>query len=74
MGLLLFLFSPDSAVRIDLIEQLPHVAMICQEAPERLGDVLPRHLIQIINTFLRDDDQQVSWNRSLNICFFCCIY
>ncbi|XP_043286100.1 serine/threonine-protein phosphatase 4 regulatory subunit 1-like isoform X3 [Venturia canescens] len=49
----------DPTVRIDLIEQLPHVAMICQEAPDRLGDVLPRHLIQIISTFLLDDEQQV---------------
>lgn len=52
-------FIPDPAVRLDLVEQLPHVAMICQEAPDRLGDVLPRHLIPIIVRFLRDVDQQV---------------
>ncbi|CAG5082402.1 Similar to Ppp4r1: Serine/threonine-protein phosphatase 4 regulatory subunit 1 (Rattus norvegicus), partial [Cotesia congregata] len=38
----------DSAVRLELVDQLPHVAMICQEAPDRFGNVLSNHLIHII--------------------------
>uniref|UniRef100_A0A0C9QI75 Ppp4r1_0 protein n=1 Tax=Fopius arisanus TaxID=64838 RepID=A0A0C9QI75_9HYME len=49
----------EAIVRLDLIEQLPHVAMICQEAPERFGNVLSNHLIHLIATFLHDEDQQV---------------
>ncbi|XP_015127195.1 serine/threonine-protein phosphatase 4 regulatory subunit 1 isoform X2 [Diachasma alloeum] len=49
----------DAIVRLELIEQLPHVAMICQEAPERFGNVLSNHLIHLIATFLHDEDQQV---------------
>ncbi|XP_063986854.1 serine/threonine-protein phosphatase 4 regulatory subunit 1-like isoform X2 [Diachasmimorpha longicaudata] len=49
----------DASVRLELMEQLPHVAMICQEAPERFGNVLSNHLIHLIATFLHDEDQQV---------------
>ncbi|XP_057333338.1 serine/threonine-protein phosphatase 4 regulatory subunit 1-like isoform X3 [Microplitis mediator] len=49
----------ESAVRLELVEQLPHVAMICQEAPEKYGSILSNHLIHIIVGFLQDTDQQV---------------
>ncbi|KAK0077584.1 hypothetical protein PV325_003727 [Microctonus aethiopoides] len=49
----------DANVRQELVEQLPHVAMICQEAPERFGNVFSNHLIRIIVNFHHDDDQQV---------------
>ncbi|XP_008556160.1 serine/threonine-protein phosphatase 4 regulatory subunit 1 isoform X3 [Microplitis demolitor] len=49
----------ESAVRLELVEQLPHVAMICQEAPDKYGDILSTHLIHIIVSFLQDTDQQV---------------
>ncbi|XP_044587889.1 serine/threonine-protein phosphatase 4 regulatory subunit 1-like isoform X4 [Cotesia glomerata] len=49
----------DSAVRLELVDQLPHVAMICQEAPDRFGNVFSNHLIHIIVNFLHDSDQQV---------------
>ncbi|XP_044014791.1 serine/threonine-protein phosphatase 4 regulatory subunit 1-like isoform X2 [Aphidius gifuensis] len=49
----------DENVRLELIEQLPHVAMICQEVPERFGDVLSNHLIHLVCACLVDEDQQV---------------
>ncbi|XP_034947613.1 serine/threonine-protein phosphatase 4 regulatory subunit 1-like isoform X2 [Chelonus insularis] len=52
-------YDTDANVRLELVEQLPHVAMICQEAPERFGDVLSNHLIHIIVSFHHDADQQV---------------
>ncbi|XP_076679485.1 serine/threonine-protein phosphatase 4 regulatory subunit 1 isoform X3 [Andrena cerasifolii] len=51
--------DPDAQVRSDLVEQLPHVAMICQEAPHLFGDVLHDHLLGMITTYLRDSDNQV---------------
>ncbi|KAG7189512.1 hypothetical protein KM043_017203 [Ampulex compressa] len=51
--------DPDAQVRSDLVEQLPHVAMICQEAPHLFGDVLHSHLLGIIVKYLRDADNQV---------------
>ncbi|XP_076171001.1 serine/threonine-protein phosphatase 4 regulatory subunit 1 isoform X2 [Ptiloglossa arizonensis] len=51
--------DPDTQIRSELVEQLPHVAMICQEAPHLFGDVLHDHLLDIIIKFLRDTDSQV---------------
>ncbi|XP_011144837.1 serine/threonine-protein phosphatase 4 regulatory subunit 1 isoform X2 [Harpegnathos saltator] len=50
----------DAQVRSDLVEQLPHVAMICHEAPQLFGrGVLRKHLLDIIIKYLRDMDKQV---------------
>ncbi|CAK9828991.1 Serine/threonine-protein phosphatase 4 regulatory subunit 1 [Anthophora retusa] len=51
--------DPDVQVRLDLIDQLPHVATICHEAPHLFGDVLHDHLLGIIIKYLRDQDNQV---------------
>ncbi|XP_076385857.1 serine/threonine-protein phosphatase 4 regulatory subunit 1 isoform X1 [Megachile rotundata] len=51
--------DPDTQVRLDLMEQLPHVATICQEASHLFGDVLHDHLLNIIVTYLRDEENQV---------------
>ncbi|XP_012254171.2 serine/threonine-protein phosphatase 4 regulatory subunit 1-like isoform X2 [Athalia rosae] len=51
--------DPEPSVRSELVEQVPHVAMICQEATNRFGHVLPQHLLGIVIDFLRDDDNQV---------------
>ncbi|XP_029051724.1 serine/threonine-protein phosphatase 4 regulatory subunit 1-like isoform X2 [Osmia bicornis bicornis] len=51
--------DPDTQVRLDLMEQLPHVATICQEASHLFGDVLHDHLFSIIITYLQDQDNQV---------------
>ncbi|XP_017880450.1 serine/threonine-protein phosphatase 4 regulatory subunit 1-like isoform X2 [Ceratina calcarata] len=50
--------DPDTQVRLDLIEQLPHVATICHESPHLFGD-LHDHLLDIIIKYLRDEDNQV---------------
>lgn len=51
----------DAQVRSDLVEQLPHVAMICQEAPQLFGrDFLHKYLLGIIIKYLRDMDKQAS--------------
>ncbi|XP_015606879.1 serine/threonine-protein phosphatase 4 regulatory subunit 1 isoform X2 [Cephus cinctus] len=49
----------EAPIRSDLVEQLPHVAMICQEAPNLFGDVLTRHLLGIVVKYLSDPDNQV---------------
>ncbi|KAK2579862.1 hypothetical protein KPH14_007545 [Odynerus spinipes] len=51
--------DPEAPVRSDLVEQLPYVAMICQEAPHLFGDVLHDHLLGIIKKYLLDMDSQV---------------
>lgn len=54
-----FFFFTEAAVRSELVEQVPHVAMICQEAPDRFRHVLPQHLLGIVIKYLRDNDNQV---------------
>ncbi|XP_076764465.1 serine/threonine-protein phosphatase 4 regulatory subunit 1 isoform X2 [Xylocopa sonorina] len=51
--------DPETQVRLDLIEQLPHVAMICHQSPHLFGDILHDHLLDIIIKYLRDEDNQV---------------
>ncbi|XP_046588262.1 serine/threonine-protein phosphatase 4 regulatory subunit 1 isoform X1 [Neodiprion lecontei] len=51
--------DPEATVRSELVEQVPHVAMICEEAPNRFRHVLPQHLLGIVIKYLRDDDNQV---------------
>ncbi|XP_051161724.1 serine/threonine-protein phosphatase 4 regulatory subunit 1-like isoform X2 [Leptopilina boulardi] len=51
--------DPEPSIRLDLVEQLPHVAIICQETPQLFGDALSCYIIGIILKYLRDLDNQV---------------
>ncbi|XP_076622614.1 serine/threonine-protein phosphatase 4 regulatory subunit 1 isoform X2 [Colletes latitarsis] len=54
-----FVEDPHIQVRLDLVEQLPHVAMICEEAPYLYGNILHDYLLDIILKYLQDVDIQV---------------
>ena len=42
------------------MEQVPHIAMYCQELPECLQDAVPLHLLPLVVKFLTDSNNQVS--------------
>jgi serine/threonine-protein phosphatase 4 regulatory subunit 1 len=41
------------------MEQVPHIAMYCQEVPELLHHVVPTHLLPLVVKFLTDTNNQV---------------
>jgi serine/threonine-protein phosphatase 4 regulatory subunit 1 len=41
------------------MEQVPHIAMYCQEVPEHLHHVVPAHLLPLVVKFLTDTNNQV---------------
>jgi len=49
----------EPSVRAELMEQVPHIAMYCQELPESLHDVVPLHLLPLVVKFLTDTNNQV---------------
>jgi len=49
----------EPSVRAELMEQVPHIAMYCQELPESLHDVVPIHLLPLVVKFLTDTNNQV---------------
>ncbi|XP_033224224.1 serine/threonine-protein phosphatase 4 regulatory subunit 1-like isoform X2 [Belonocnema kinseyi] len=51
--------DPEPSIRLDLVEQLPHVVIMCQETPHLFGDVVSRYILGIILKYLRDSDNQV---------------
>lgn len=55
-------------MRSDLVEQIPHVAIICSEAPHLFGDVLRNHLLDIVMKYLSDLDNQASVHVTLHAC------
>ena len=53
-------FSPEPSVRAELMEQVPHVAMFCQEFRGQLrSPVVPGHLLPMVVKFLTDSNNQV---------------
>jgi len=54
-----FLFA-DALVRLDLVEQIPNVAIICHEAPHLFGHVVRNYLLDIVMKYLNDQDNQAS--------------
>lgn len=46
-------------VRAELMEQVPHIAMYCQEFKSRLFHVVPQYLLPMVVKFLTDDNNQV---------------
>ena len=41
------------------MEQVPHIAMFCQETRDRLSHVVPGHLLPMVVKFLTDTNNQV---------------
>ena len=51
----------EPSVRAELMEQVPHIAMFCQEqeAQTSLTGVVPTHLLPLVVKFLTDTNSQV---------------
>jgi len=49
----------EPSVRAELMEQVPHIAMYCQELPETLHFAVPLHLLPLVVKFLTDTNNQV---------------
>ena len=41
------------------MEQVPHIAMYCQELPESMHHIVPSHLLPLVVKFLTDTNNQV---------------
>ena len=52
-------FNLDCLIRSELMEQVPHIAIYCQEVPEHLGHAVPHHLLPLVVKFLVDSNHQV---------------
>merc|ERR1719507_615763 len=49
----------EPSVRAELMEQVPHIAMYCQELPESMHHIVPSHLLPLVVKFLTDTNNQV---------------
>ena len=49
----------EPSVRAELMEQVPHIAMYCQEFKAKLSHVVPESLLPMVVKFLTDFDIQV---------------
>ncbi len=49
----------EPSVRAELMEQVPHIAMFCQEFKLQLSSVVPDHLLPMVVKFLTDTNNQV---------------
>merc|ERR1719431_1775027 len=49
----------EPSVRAELMEQVPHIAMFCQELPDKLTGTVPVHLLPLVVRFLTDTNNQV---------------
>ena len=60
MSMFLFLlFFLEPSVRAELMEQVPHIAMYCQEFKSKLAHVVPESLLPMVVKFLTDVNIQV---------------
>ncbi len=62
---LTFFSSLDCLIRSELMEQVPHIAIYCQEVPDHLGHAVPHHLLPLVVKFLVDNNHQVSQSEVL---------
>ncbi|GAB1599211.1 serine/threonine-protein phosphatase 4 regulatory subunit 1-like isoform X2 [Argonauta hians] len=51
--------DPEPTVRSDLVEQVPHVAMYCQEKSNLFANAVPTYVLPLIVKYLSDSDNQV---------------
>ena len=54
-----YLLVSEGSVRAELMEQVPHIAMLCHEDKERLHSLILDHLLPLIVKYLADIDNQV---------------
>ena len=52
-------FLSEPSVRAELMEQVPHIAMYCQELPDSMHQIVPSHLLPLVVKFLTDTNNQV---------------
>lgn len=51
--------SAEAAVRTELMEQVPQIAVLCHEYPEHLGGVVANNLVPMVVKYLTDPNNQV---------------
>ncbi|XP_068209835.1 serine/threonine-protein phosphatase 4 regulatory subunit 1-like [Palaemon carinicauda] len=51
--------NDEPAVRTELMEQVPQIAVLCHEFPEHLGGVVANHLVPMVVKYLTDPNNQV---------------
>lgn len=56
---IIFFLFPEPTVRSDLVEQVPHVAMYCQEKSNLFANAVPTYILPLIVIYLSDNDNQV---------------
>ncbi|ROT73728.1 hypothetical protein C7M84_007832 [Penaeus vannamei] len=49
----------EAAVRTELMEQVPQIAVLCHEYPEHLGGVVANNLVPMVVKYLTDPNNQV---------------
>ena len=56
----------EPSVRSELMEQVPHIAVYCQENKTLFSDTMPTYILPMVVRFLNDANNQVS---SLTLAF-----
>ncbi|RUS92186.1 hypothetical protein EGW08_000039, partial [Elysia chlorotica] len=51
--------DPEPSVRSELMEQVPHVAVYCQENSESFTDAVPQYILPMVVRYLNDSNSQV---------------
>ncbi|XP_042885517.1 serine/threonine-protein phosphatase 4 regulatory subunit 1-like isoform X2 [Penaeus japonicus] len=51
--------NDEAAVRTELMEQVPQIAVLCHEYPEHLGGVVANNLVPMVVKYLTDPNNQV---------------
>ncbi|PSN40587.1 hypothetical protein C0J52_10368 [Blattella germanica] len=51
--------DPEGPIRAELMEQVPHIAMLCREDAARLNFIVSDHLLPLIVKYLADSENQV---------------
>lgn len=57
------LFSPEPSVRSELMEQVPHIAVYCQENKVLFNDAMPTYILPMVVRYLNDANNQVGFLR-----------
>ncbi|CAG5116481.1 unnamed protein product, partial [Candidula unifasciata] len=51
--------DPEPSVRSELMEQVPHIAVYCQENRHAFADAVPKYLLPMVVRYLSDSNSQV---------------
>ena len=52
----------EPSVRSDLMEQVPHIAVYCQENKQLFVDAMPNYILPMVVRYLNDANNQVELN------------